>query len=60
MCLISTSGGAFHFEVKVDLFGCDENSPAVKWLEEGSLFLKFEAIILINRGADFGGVGAQS
>ena len=60
LCLISTLGGAFHFEVKVDLFGCDENSPAIKWLEEGSLFLKFEVVILIIRRADFGGVGAQS
>lgn len=36
--LDTTRGDAFNFEVKVDLFGYDENSPAVKWLEEGGLF----------------------
>ena len=35
----TTPGGAFRVEVKVDLFGYDENFPAVRQLEEGGLFL---------------------
>lgn len=40
-CALPSLGAACPVKVKLGLFGHDENFPAVKWFEDGGLFLIF-------------------